>query len=82
MTADVVTPQIERRHRWPSESERRIPACETSDGNDRTEKTCPHCGLVQITVHYPQGFPKREWRTADGKPWWGDATPPCLERSS
>ena len=69
------------RHTWPDEGDpgfHRIPACESPDGNDRTEKTCAKCSLVKITVHGPQGFPWREWRTKEGKPWHGDSTPPCL----
>ena len=67
-----------RRHDWTSITERRIPACETADGNDRTEKTCGACGLIKITVHPAQGFPWREWRHRNGKTFIGDQTPPCL----
>jgi hypothetical protein len=66
-----------RRHRWNALPERRIPACESIDGNDRTEKPCALCGLVKITVHPARGYPWREWRTKAGKGWVGDATPPC-----
>lgn len=76
MTA--IVPAAERRHRWPPESERRLHGSQFPDGCDRTEKTCPLCGLVKVTVHAPHDFPWREWRTRDGKPWTGDATPPCL----
>ena len=66
------------RHDWLSAPERRIPACESSDGNDRTEKTCPRCLIVKVTVHPPQGFPWREWRHANGSSFQCEATPPCI----
>jgi hypothetical protein len=67
-----------RRHRWPDESERRIPACESPDGNDRTEKTCQHCGMVKVTIHYPHGrIPGREWRRSNGAVIKIEHTPPC-----
>jgi hypothetical protein len=80
MTETLQTPP--RRHRWNEGTENRIPACETADGNDRTEKTCALCGLVKITVHPPQGLPWREWRTKAGGMWAGQATPPCIEAAS
>ncbi len=72
-------PSLAKRHSWNATDPKRIAACDCPDGNDRTEKTCPVCGLVKITVHPAQGFPWREWRTKDGKRWVGDATPPCVE---
>ena len=59
-------------------SPRRIPACESVDGNDRTEKDCAECGMTKITVHGAQGFLWREWRTKAGETWMGESTPSCL----
>lgn len=61
-----------RRHRWGE-------GVLVGEYLDRTERTCVHCGLVKITVHPPQGWPWREWRTREGKRWEGENTPPCLE---
>lgn len=66
-------------HRWPRESERRLHRSEFADGNDRTERQCPLCGMWRVTVHGADGFPWREWRTRDDKVWVGAATPPCLD---
>lgn len=64
-------------HRW--NLEHRIPACEAPDGNERTERTCPFCGLVKITVHYVHGLPQREWRLKDGRQLIGTNVPhPCV----
>lgn len=63
---------LARKHRWGDG------VC-VGDHLDRTERSCALCGLVKVTVHPPQGFPWREWRTRDGKVWRGDATPPCLD---
>ena len=65
-------------HRWNDTPPVRLAAESFPDGNARTEKTCPKCGLVKITVHPPHGFPWREWRTREGKIWHGASTPPCL----
>ena len=70
-----ITPAA-RRHRWNENEPVRLAACD--DGNDRTEKTCPQCGVVKITVHPPKGFPWREWRTKEGHVWTGALTPPCV----
>lgn len=71
---ELVTPTP--RHSWGSPVT--VLPADSSDGNERTERTCAHCGLVKITVHYARGLPGREWRTKEGKRWVGDATPPCL----
>lgn len=60
-------------HRWNLEN--RIPACETVDGNERTEKKCPWCGLVKITVHPAHGLAWREWRLKDGRQLIGGNVP-------
>lgn len=71
----------EIRHNWTDGIHRRIPACESPDGNDRTEKTCARCELKKITIHYPNGHhPGREWITASGAKWQGNATPPCIPK--
>lgn len=71
----------EIRHNWIDGTERRIPACESPDGNDRTEKTCKSCALVKVTIHYPNGqHPGREWITASGVKWEGTSTPPCISK--
>lgn len=69
------------RHRWNSIEVKRIAACDSPDGNERTERTCAFCGLVKITVHPPAGFAWREWRTKDGSKWQGECTPPCVALS-
>lgn len=51
-------------HRYNLES--RIAACDSPDGNERTERTCPFCMLVKITVHPPYGFAFRKYRLKDG----------------
>ena len=67
------------RHSWNAADPVRRSGVDSIDGNDRTEKTCPACGLVKITVHPARGLPWREWRTKEGKGWVGDSTPPCVE---
>lgn len=76
MTDTVAQFPAKARHHWNLEA--RIPACESPDGNDRTEKTCPICGICKITVHPPHGFPYRKWRTKKGIEVDFDSTPPCL----
>lgn len=71
------------RHTWPHMVEAGyccLDGSQYADGNARTERTCIACGLVKVTVHPPHGLPWREWRTAAGKVWRGDATPPCLSQ--
>lgn len=72
---DCVHPlPVSAKHRW--NLEHRIPAIESPDGNNRTEKTCPFCGLVKITIHYPNGkYPGRSWRTKDGRVFDQDRVP-------
>ena len=85
MTTTDLMPPLEfpakprSRHSWNLDTIKHLAATEFADGNGRTERTCQHCGMVRITVHYPQGFPGKEWRTRDGKVWQGQMTPPCLE---
>jgi len=77
MTDTIQT--IPRHHRW--ENERRIPACESPDGCERTERECVNggCGLIKITVHPPRGLPYRRWRhPVTGNEFDLGATPPCL----
>jgi hypothetical protein len=67
------------RHDWLNGKERRIPACESADGCDRTEKTCAACGMIKVTIHYPENaIPGREWIMASGDTWVGTSTPPCV----
>lgn len=61
------------KHKW--NLEHRIPAVESPDGNERTERKCPECGLVKITVHPPYGQAWREWRTKDGRQLIGGNLP-------
>jgi len=68
-----------RKHEWRKLPAVYLAAADSPDGNGRTERPCSLCGLRKITVHGAQGFPWREWRTAAGKVWTGEATPPCLE---
>lgn len=71
----VALPTVPRKHKWVGEH--RIPACDSIDRNERTERGCPQCGLVKITVHPPHGLPWREWRTANGERLIQARTPPC-----
>jgi len=66
-----------RRHRWDHAHERRIPACDAPDGNDRTEKDCTLCGIVKITVHGADRTHWHKWRLSDGQEWPVDSTPAC-----
>lgn len=43
-----------------------VPADPSLGRHQQTERHCPKCKLVKITVHPPQGDGWREWR-------WGDA---------
>ena len=84
MTAPDLMPALEfpvkaRRHSWNLDTAKHLAAVDCKDGNGRTERTCKNCQMVRITVHYPHGFPGKEWRTRDGKLWHGQMTPPCLE---
>lgn len=80
MTATAVSLNPARKHQWDRAREQRIARC--ADGNDRTERPCICCGMWKITVHAPdRRLAWREWRTADGKVWQGEATPPCIEGS-
>lgn len=66
-----------RKHRWGDPVT--ILPSEAFDGNERTERVCPSCGLVKITVHPPHGLPWREWRHRDAAaPIALTHTPPCL----
>lgn len=74
MNAPAALPKVSplpRRHKWGD-------GVRVGERLDHTERTCALCGMVKITVHPPQGFPWREWRTREGKPWQDENTPPCL----
>lgn len=60
-------------HRWNLEN--RITACDSPDGNERTERTCPYCKWVRITVHPPHGGAYRKWRSPDGIESQGNTVP-------
>mgnify|MGYP001562051304 FL=1 len=84
MTSIDLVPALEfpakpRRHSWNLDTVKHLAAVACKDGNGRTERTCEHCGMVKITVHYQRGLPGREWRTRKGDLWQGQMTPPCLE---
>lgn len=64
-------------HKW-SGGMVRVPARETPNGNDQTERTCATCGLVKITVKPPRGFPWPEWRRPGGKQFRCEMTPGCI----
>ena len=70
------------RHEWDHDSEKRIAACATHDGNARNARGCIKCRMTKVTVIPPYGLPWHEWVTQDGKTWIGEATPPCLPRKS
>lgn len=75
--ATMPQPRQSPRHAWDYDNERKIAACDSSDGNDRSEKPCLHCSLVKITVHPPFGIPWREWRFGAGENFKSDLTPRC-----
>ncbi len=76
--ADIIQAKITRNHNWRDAKEKRFAACEMPDGNGRTERTCPVCHLVKITVHPPHPHqPWREWRGPDGVTFRVAHTPPC-----
>lgn len=77
MTSNKETPAElpPRRHRW---NEPFTVAEETHSGCQETHRLCALCGLTKVTVHTPGGQHYRAWKTAAGRPWTGDATPPCL----
>lgn len=80
MTDDATTlPVIARRHRWKDEGSP-TPVRDPKSGNDIRKRVCIHCEMTRVTVIPPQGDAWHEWITKDGKPWKGEATPPCLER--
>lgn len=70
---------VEFRHDWKTLGEKRLAHSEFADGNARTLRTCNHCGLVKITVHFfGGGQVERRWRYAGRvAEWLSDATPPC-----
>lgn len=79
--SQVLEPEFPvRNHSWVDGEERRISACESPDGCDRTEKTCAACGLVKITIHFRLGIPGRAWRVDSGEVWVGGSTPPCIPK--
>jgi hypothetical protein len=72
------TLHLPARHRWPIETERRLAHTEFPDGNGRTERTCPLCGLVRVTVHGANGQAWREFRLRDSPNAIRlSTTPPC-----
>lgn len=84
MTSAFLIPPVDlavkaRKHNWDNDNPKRIMPSESPDGNERTERKCKFCSMVKITVHGAEGLPWREWRTAKGARWWGQATPPCLD---
>ena len=50
---------------------------DSSNGCQLSERTCALCGLVRITVHPPEGFAYRAWRTPSGYALVSDHTPAC-----
>lgn len=68
------------RHKWDHDNEKRLAACESTDGNARNARPCLNCGLIKVTVITSEFPPKywHEWHTSDGQIWIGEATPPCL----
>lgn len=53
-----------RRHKWDGPVN--IHRDTSASGCDETERPCALCGLVKLTVHQPDGYPYRAWRTARG----------------
>lgn len=52
------------RHEWGDGVS--VPATDTPNGCDQTERVCARCGLVKITVHPPGAQPWRAWRLPEG----------------
>lgn len=75
MTLELVDFERGPNHKWGDP--KRIPASESTDGCERSERTCTKCPLVRITVHPPKGLPYRKWRHA-GEEMQLDHTPPCV----
>ena len=70
----MTTHPASSRHRWGD----RITIVDgTVSGCEESHRVCVKCALLKITVHPPNGFPWRVWRTAAGAAWQGDRTPPC-----
>lgn len=66
------------RHQWLGATSVTILPQDSTAGNERTERTCPRCGLVKITVHPPHGLPWREWRhPASAVTFPAGHVPPC-----
>lgn len=65
-------------HKWE-----RVPtyiaAAQSTDGNERQERSCMTCGLTKITVIPPRQppYPWRRWRWPGGLEFEMDRTPAC-----
>jgi hypothetical protein len=69
---------IEFRHDWKTIPEQRLAHTEFADGNARTLRTCAHCGLVKITVHFAGGSQaERRWRRPGRSEFFTHHTPSC-----
>lgn len=77
-TENVTEFPTSNRHKWDIHNIKRIPAVESIDGNDRTERFCERCHLVKITVHSPDNRHWNEWRHPNGAVFQCDQTPPCM----
>ncbi|HXJ00954.1 MAG TPA: hypothetical protein VNH44_07010 [Micropepsaceae bacterium] len=52
------------KHKWRDDGNKLRDT--TPSGCDEHERTCEFCGLVKITVHKPEGFPYRAFRSKGG----------------
>jgi hypothetical protein len=77
---DAIALPVQFRHDWKTIPEQRLAHSEFEDGNARTLRTCAHCGLVKITVHFTGGGQvERRWRHSGGvAEWVTGGTPECL----
>ncbi|HYM33362.1 MAG TPA: hypothetical protein VEU47_18835 [Candidatus Cybelea sp.] len=63
--------------------EQRVPANPVLGRHQQTERACPRCGLVKITVHPPEGPSRREFRWGNAPTQFTDVmTPECVPTAS
>lgn len=65
------------KHRWQDNGTRIGGAEDTPSGCDEHERVCKICGLVKLTIHAPQGWPYRVFRTPKGIRFDPGYTPVC-----
>jgi hypothetical protein len=77
-TDEAIPLGVEFRHDWKTLGDRRLAHTEFDDGNARTLRTCNHCGLVKITVHFGGGKEaERRWQWPGRPEFFTHHTPAC-----